>query len=112
MMNSLYKPIFAVLTCMVMLLASPIASAQTNDVARLIPAIHYLLLDEPDVITEEDAARFLIQATYGAKYDEIQALTKSSYTSWINTQLAMQPTLLNDFMIEQDWVTPSADEDE
>ncbi|WP_395376572.1 DUF1800 family protein [Marinicella sp. W31] len=45
------------------------------------------------VISEYEAARFLIQATYGAKLDEIRSLQRTGYEAWIDEQMAMPASL-------------------
>ena len=45
------------------------------------------------VVTAQDAARFLTQATFGPKNDEIYALTTKGYSAWINEQMALPPSL-------------------
>jgi uncharacterized protein (DUF1800 family) len=44
-------------------------------------------------ITAQDAARFLTQATFGPKNDEIYALTNKGYTAWLNEQMALPASL-------------------
>ncbi len=44
-------------------------------------------------ITAPDAARFLTQATFGPKNDEIYALTNKGYTAWLNEQIALPASL-------------------
>ena len=44
-------------------------------------------------VTAQDAARFLTQATFGPKNDEIYALTTKGYTTWINEQIALPASL-------------------
>ncbi len=45
------------------------------------------------VVTEEDAARFLTQTTFGPKLSEIRRLQGMGYDNWLNEQLAMPTTL-------------------
>ncbi len=44
-------------------------------------------------ITQADAGRFLAQATFGASLADINALVAKGYTTWLNEQTAMAPTL-------------------
>ena len=44
-------------------------------------------------ITVQDASRFLTQATFGPKNDEIYTLTTKGYTDWINEQMALPASL-------------------
>ena len=44
-------------------------------------------------VTTQDAARFLTQATFGPKNDEIYALTLKGYSAWIAEQIALPPSL-------------------
>ncbi len=44
-------------------------------------------------ITAQDASRFLTQATFGPKNDEIYALITKGYGAWINEQMALRPSL-------------------
>jgi len=58
-----------------------------------LPPIIMLLLDNGDESIElNDAARFLTQATYGPTLNEITALSNSSYSRWIDNQLALPAT--------------------
>lgn len=45
------------------------------------------------VVTQEDAARFLYQTTFGAQLSEIRRLQIIGYENWLNEQMAMQATL-------------------
>lgn len=78
-----------------MFMIASTAFAQSNTKSGgLVPVISLLLNDEgAESIEPADAARFLIQATYGPNYDEIIALTNSSYSDWINQQFLLPPTL-------------------
>ena len=44
-------------------------------------------------ITAQDAARFLTQATFGPKSDEISALITKGYTAWLSEQMALPASL-------------------
>jgi len=44
-------------------------------------------------ITTQDASRFLAQATFGARNDDIYALTNKGYTAWMNEQMALPASL-------------------
>ncbi|MBC7369353.1 MAG: DUF1800 domain-containing protein [Undibacterium sp.] len=44
-------------------------------------------------ITTQDAARFLTQATFGPKNDEIYALTTKGYSAWLTEQMALPASL-------------------
>lgn len=43
--------------------------------------------------TQQDAARFLTQATFGATLADINALVQKGYATWINVQLALPASL-------------------
>ncbi len=45
-----------------------------------------------NVISREDASRFLSHATFGATESEISALTGGSYTDWLRRQFQIPPT--------------------
>ena len=47
-------------------------------------------------VTAAEAARFLNQATYGATTQDIAVVQALGYEGWIDTQMAMAPTRLND----------------
>ena len=72
----------------------PITNAQSpTKAATLVPIISLLLEDsDKEEIELVEAARFLIQATYGPTYGEITALTNSSYEAWIDRQLSLPAT--------------------
>ena len=42
--------------------------------------------------TSDDAARFLLQATYGPKPGEVEALQQKGLAAWLDEQMAMAPT--------------------
>lgn len=44
-------------------------------------------------ITAQDAARFLIQATFGPSKAEIDSLVTRGYSAWLNEQFSLPPTL-------------------
>ena len=44
-------------------------------------------------VSQADAARFLTQATFGPSATDINAFVSQGYTTWLNTQIAMAPTL-------------------
>jgi len=44
-------------------------------------------------ISVEEAARFLTQATFGPKMDEINSLADSGYQLWLDQQFTMPPSL-------------------
>ncbi len=73
----------------------PVASAQSpTKTATLVPVINLLLEDSGrEKIELEEAARFLIQASYGPTYDEIVSLSNSSYEAWIDQQLSLPATM-------------------
>ena len=43
-------------------------------------------------ITQQDAARFLTQATFGPRNDEVYALIAKGYNTWLNEQMALAPS--------------------
>ncbi|MEC5398298.1 DUF1800 domain-containing protein [Uliginosibacterium sp. H1] len=57
-------------------------------VAGAEPAIN----DNGSHPTAQEAARFLAQASFGPREASINALTQSSYASWLNHQFALQPS--------------------
>ena len=81
------------------LLTSAVAVAQTTSkqAQSILPSIMMLLEDEQEPISLEEAARFLIQATYGPNYEEVVALTNSSYEAWLDRQFSLAPTLHLDY---------------
>ena len=44
-------------------------------------------------ITTQDAARFLTQATFGARNDDIYALINKGYSAWLNEQMTLPASL-------------------
>lgn len=81
------------------------ANSQSSSAQKALPSIiSFLLNDVDETIEAEDAARFLMQATYGPTFDEIQALTESSYAEWIDQQIKLKPTFHYDFSVDLGWV--------
>ena len=70
--------------CVITLLFSPLGHANNKPAAELQPMLALLLFEEErEPISLNEAARFLTQTTFGPTYDEIVALTNSSYEAWL-----------------------------
>ena len=90
--SSAKRALVSALAILLMLPFANVSHAQ-NKQGSLIPILSLLLDEDSEVIDLPAAARFLTQATYGPRYDEIVALTNSSYEQWLDRQFALPPTL-------------------
>lgn len=88
----------------VLVVSSVSVNAQSNNAKKSLPPIIMFLLNETKTIEPEDASRFLMQATFGPTYSEIQALTNISYAQWIDQQINLAPTYHYDFSVDLGWV--------
>ena len=92
--------ISALTVCVMVVIFTPITLADDEE-ASVLPSIYMLLFDDAvEEIEMADAARFLMQATYGPTLDEIVALTNSSYESWLDQQFALPATSHLDFGLD------------
>ena len=91
-MKNFYSVRLCFLAVLLILPFANVSHAQ-NKQGSLIPILSLLLDEDSEVIDLPAAARFLTQATYGPRYDEIVALTNSSYEQWLDRQFALPPTL-------------------
>ena len=56
--------------------------------------VHYYdSIEVAAVSNKKKAARFLTQATFGPRYDEIAALEGNDFAGWIAAQMALSPSL-------------------
>ncbi len=85
-------------------LISPVSFASTR-VQNALPAIIDLLLREEESVSEEAAARFLTQTTFGPTYADIVALTNTSLESWLDRQYALPITKTVDYAQSQGWIS-------
>lgn len=68
-------------------------SAQTKKNTNFLPPVIGLLTaDDSAQISEIDAARFLMQSSFGPTDESINALMNTSYEGWINQQIRIPPT--------------------
>ena len=81
--------------CCVILLLSFDSQAVCPSPHIFKSSMENMQIPEPQnaVMSEYAAARFLIQATYGAKLEEIRDLQSMGYAAWIDAQLAMPASL-------------------
>ena len=82
------------------------AQAPQRDV--MSPIINYLLLSDSaggENMSLEDASRFLIQTTFGPTYEDIVALSNSSFNSWIDTQMRLPATHTVAYADSQGWIS-------
>ena len=50
---------------------------------------------------EADAARFLMQTTFGITAESIEEVIASGYTDWVDAQIAIEPQLILPKAVEQ-----------
>lgn len=89
--NALKKSAMCMIMCAIVTF-SPLTHAVDHPAASLPQIIMLLLDDDVEEIDMASAARFLMQATYGPKLNEITSLTNSSYEVWIDAQFALPAT--------------------
>jgi len=90
-LNNLKRIRVSLVTCCIVLLNAPIGMAQEAKKPSIVPMI-MLLLEESEAISEAEASRFLIQASYGPTYPEIVSLTNSTYSAWLDKQFDLPAT--------------------
>jgi len=96
-----------VLACTIVFTSGVNAQSSTNEI-RLSPIINYLLFSDQqggEQMPVEDAARFLIQTTFGPTYHDIARLSNSSFEGWINQQIDLPPSKTVSFVESQNWVS-------
>lgn len=90
-----------------MLLCISTANAQTKKSEALTPVISYLLFEDfgpGNTMPVQDAARFLIQSTFGPTYGDIAELSNSSFQAWLNRQYALPVTKTVAYAESQGWI--------
>lgn len=94
------------ITLLVLNVAIPDATA-ANNATKLSPVITFLLSSDStagEMMTVEEASRFLTQATFGPDYDEIVKLSNTTLQKWLDTQFNMSITSTVGYAESQDWV--------
>lgn len=84
------------------------APAQTPRATKIAPIISYLLLADStgqQQMSKEDAARFLIQTTFGPTYKDIVSLSNRSFDQWLTTQMSLPISHTVDYLESHNWVT-------
>gem|GEM_PF-1370646 len=84
-----------------MALASTVTPTDTSIANGLIQALVGFQSSNANAPTPAQASRFLAQASFGANNAEINSLTSSSYSAWIDKQFAMPQKLHRTYMETQ-----------
>ena len=77
---------FYILPLLVSSLVFSVGATAQTEASRLLPAINLLLLEDSESISDIEAARFLMQTSFGPTEDTILALTNLGYERWLNQQ--------------------------
>ncbi|GAA5167305.1 DUF1800 domain-containing protein [Viridibacterium curvum] len=90
----MFRPLqlLALAVALPLLLASCASHMSWPSEPRAIPRPARLASTEP-APTPAEASRFLQQATFGPSMGEIEALTRSNFSSWVDQQMATKQTL-------------------
>jgi len=76
--NSLKRPLVSLVICTLVIFFGPSSQASEDKVASLMPIIMFILEDEGvEEIDMAGASRFLMQATYGPRLDDITQTTSN-----------------------------------